>query len=182
MCKLNIRLLNVIFLLATPLLNGQNSSKSLFKKQLEISCLNASLDEARFDKSYIPDDKLYYESIIDSEEEQIKKVLIHYIEGTANGEPERLKVAFHEDFNLYFVKNNALEIWSGKHYINNVKQGIRNDRQGKILSIDYDGEAAMAKIEIQMPSRKLSYIDYLMLLKLEGKWKIIHKSFTKKQV
>jgi len=116
-----------------------------------------------------------------TETEQITKILNHYIEGTANGEPERLKEAFHEDFNLYFVKESKLEIWSGKHYINNVKPGVKNDRKGKILSIDYDGDAAIAKIEIKMPSRDLTFIDYLMLLKLENKWKIIHKSFSKRQ-
>ena len=39
-----------------------------------------------------------------SEIEAINKVLYDYIEGTANGEPERLKEAFDENFNLYFVQ------------------------------------------------------------------------------
>ncbi|MFK7782546.1 nuclear transport factor 2 family protein [Psychroserpens sp.] len=116
-----------------------------------------------------------------TENEQITTVLNHYIEGTANGQPERLKKAFHEDFNLYFVKNNELEIWSGKHYISNIKPGVINDRKGKIISIDQEGDAAMAKIEIKMPRRNLTFTDYLLLLKLENKWKIIHKSFSKRE-
>ena len=47
-----------------------------------------------------------------------------------------------------------------------------------MLSIDFEGNAAVAKIEILMPARKRIYTDYLMLLKFKGKWKIIHKSFT----
>ncbi|MEM9077004.1 MAG: nuclear transport factor 2 family protein [Bacteroidota bacterium] len=113
-----------------------------------------------------------------SEMEQINKVLYDYIEGTANGEPERLRQAFDEDFNLYFVKNDSLQIWSGKNYINNVKPGRKSNRIGKVLSIDYEGDAAVAKIEILMPSPKRIYTDYLMLLKIDQKWKIIHKSFT----
>ncbi|EDP70363.1 hypothetical protein FBALC1_06388 [Flavobacteriales bacterium ALC-1] len=113
-----------------------------------------------------------------SEIEQINSVLYDYIEGTANGEPDRLKRAFHKDFNLYFVKEDSLQVWSGKQYVANVKQGQKSNRIGKVLSIDYEGDAAVAKIEILMPARKRIYTDYLMLLKLNGNWKIIHKSFT----
>ena len=113
-----------------------------------------------------------------SEVEAINKVLYDYIDGTANGEPERLKQAFDENFNLYFVANDSLRVWSGKQYIGNVKKGRKSNRIGKVLSIDYEGNAAVAKIEILMPSRKRIYTDYLLLLKIKDKWKIIHKSFT----
>ena len=113
-----------------------------------------------------------------SEIEAINKVLYDYIEGTANGEPDRLRSAFDENFNLYFVANDSLRIWSGKQYINNVKPGRKSNRIGKVISIDYEGDAAMARIEILMPARKRIYTDYMLLLKVEGKWKIIHKSFT----
>lgn len=117
-------------------------------------------------------------SYAQSEIESINKVLYDYIDGTANGEPERLKKAFHEDFNLYFVKNDSLQTWSGKQYVNGVKSGRKSNRIGKVLSIDFENDAAIAKIEILMPSRKRIYSDYLMLLKLNGNWKIIHKSYT----
>jgi hypothetical protein len=35
-----------------------------------------------------------------SDFEQITETLMDYIEGTANGEPDRLRKAFHKDFNL----------------------------------------------------------------------------------
>lgn len=113
-----------------------------------------------------------------SEIEQINQVLYDYIDGTANGEPDRLKRAFDENFNLYYVRNDSLKTWSGKQYINGVKPGRKSNRIGKVLSIDYEGDAAIAKIEILMPGRKRIYTDYLMLLKLKNRWKIIHKSFT----
>jgi len=113
-----------------------------------------------------------------TEIENINKPLLDYIEGTANGEPDRLKRAFHPDFNLYFVKNDSVNVWSGKGYVSNVKQGRKSNRIGKIISVDYVNDAAIAKIEIDMPDRKRLYTDYLMLLKVKGEWKIIHKSFT----
>ncbi len=111
---------------------------------------------------------------------KINKTLYDYIDGTANGEPERLKNAFHPDFNLYFVADDAIKVWSGKQYIANVKSGRKSNRIGRIISVDHDGNAAMAKIEILMPDRKRIYTDYLLLLKVKGSWKIIHKSFTYK--
>lgn len=113
-----------------------------------------------------------------SDIEDINKTLYDYIEGTANGEPERLKQAFHEDFNLYFVQNDSLKAWSGKQYISNFKPGRKSNRIGKVLSIDFEKDAAIAKIEILTPGRKRIYTDYLMLLKIDDHWKIIHKSFT----
>ncbi len=115
-----------------------------------------------------------------SELEEIKKPLMDYIEGTANGEPERLKRAFHPDFNLYHIKNDSIAVWSGKDYVGNIKPGRKSNRIGKIVSIDYEGNAATAKIEIDMPNSKRLYTDYLLLLKERGEWIIIHKSFSYK--
>jgi hypothetical protein len=109
---------------------------------------------------------------------KIKKTLLDYIEGTANGEPDRVKKAFHKDLNLYFIKDGELTVWKGTNYTNNIQEGKKSNRIGRIVSIDHEGNAAMAKIEIKMPARKRIYTDYLMLLKIGEEWKIIHKSFT----
>ena len=113
-----------------------------------------------------------------SEKAAITKTLMDYVDGTANGEPARVKDAFHKDLNLYHVKNGELVVWKGTNYTNNIKEGKKSNRIGKIVSIDQEGNAAMAKIEIKMPHLKRIYTDYLMLLKVGEQWKIIHKSFT----
>jgi hypothetical protein len=115
-----------------------------------------------------------------TEIERITLPLMDYIEGTANGEPERLKRAFHPQFNLYYVANDSLKTWIGQEYIGGIKEGVKAHRIGKIVFIDYAGDAAIAKIEIDMPNRKRVYTDYLILSKYEGTWKIIHKSFSYK--
>lgn len=53
----------------------------------------------------------------------ITSTLMDYIEGTGNGEPERLKRAFHPDFNLYTIAGDTLRVRSGEKYIANVEQG-----------------------------------------------------------
>ena len=113
-----------------------------------------------------------------SEFEQITETLMHYIEGTANGEPDRLKKAFHPDFNLYSVtKEDSLRIWSGENYVSRIKKGKKSNRIGRIISIDFEKDAAIAKAEIVIPNWRI-FTDYFLLLKYEGSWKIIHKSYT----
>ncbi|MFN7489984.1 MAG: nuclear transport factor 2 family protein [Chryseotalea sp.] len=113
-----------------------------------------------------------------SEIEKITETLQHYIEGTANGEPERVRKAFHPDFNLYTVtEQDSLLKRSGKEYISKIKQGEKSKRIGRIISIDFENDAAIAKAEIVIPDWRI-FTDYFLLLRYEGSWKIIHKSYT----
>jgi len=112
-----------------------------------------------------------------SEIESITNTIMDYIEGTANGEPDRLRKAFHLDFNLYTISKDSLWVRSGKKYISIIKKGEKSNRIGRIISIDYENDAAIAKAEIVIPNWRI-YTDYFLLLKYQGNWKIIHKSYT----
>ncbi|MFN0036759.1 MAG: nuclear transport factor 2 family protein [Saprospiraceae bacterium] len=117
-----------------------------------------------------------------SEIEQISETLMDYIEGTANGEPDRLRKAFHPDFNLYTVsEGDSLRIRSGEKYISNIKEGEKSNRIGRIILIDYEKDAATAKAEIVVPNWRI-FTDYFLLLKYEGSWKIVHKSYTWREI
>ena len=68
-----------------------------------------------------------------SELAHITETIMDYIEGTANGQPERLRKAFYPDFNLYTVTSeDSLRIRSGKAYISNIKDGEKSNRNGRI--------------------------------------------------
>lgn len=113
-----------------------------------------------------------------TELEQIRATLTDYIEDTANGEPQRLKKAFHPDFNLYTVTSaDSLRIRSGEKYIANIEPGKKANRIGRIISIDHEKDADMAKVEIVIPGWRI-FTDYFLLLKYQGSWKIVQKSYT----
>lgn len=117
-----------------------------------------------------------------SEFEQITETLMKYIDGTANGELDKLKEAFHPDFNLYSVtKEDSLRIWSGKDYIGGIKEGRKSNRIGRIISVDFEKDAAIAKAEILIPNWRV-FTDYFLLVKYQGSWKIIHKSYTWREI
>lgn len=118
-----------------------------------------------------------YAQAVKSDLNQVTEILLDYIEGTANGRPERLIKAFHPDFNLYTVANDTLWTRSGKQYIANIKANEKNNRVGRIISIDIEKDAAMAKVEIVIPGSRI-FTDYFLILKYEGAWKIVHKSYT----
>ena len=115
-----------------------------------------------------------------NDENLIRETLTDYIEGSTNGQPARLKSAFHKDLNLYYIKNGDLKTWSGTAYIADTKEGKPTGEKGKILSIDFENDIAVAKVQIAHPKAAAPYIDYIMLLKIQGKWTIVHKAFTKK--
>lgn len=108
----------------------------------------------------------------------IAATITDYIDGTANGDPEKVRRAFHPDFNLYTV-NDADSLWirSGAKYIDGIKVGEKNTRQGRIISIDAEGNAAMARAEIAIPGWRI-FTDYFLLLKYQCSWRIVQKSYS----
>lgn len=110
----------------------------------------------------------------------ITETLTHYIEGSTNGQPARLVKVFHEDLDLYYVREKQLKTWSGVDYIKDTKEGVPTGEIGKIISIDYEHDIAVAKVQVADKESASTYVDYFMLMKLEDGWKIIHKMFTKR--
>ncbi len=118
---------------------------------------------------------------VKSELDQIRETLTDYIEGTANGQPKRLRKAFHPKFNLYTVAKDTLWIRSGEQYIANINEGEKLNRVGRIVSIDVEKDVAIAKVEIVASDTRL-FTDYFLLLKYGGFWKIVHKSYSWKEL
>lgn len=115
-----------------------------------------------------------------SEIEYISATLTDYIEGSTNGQPNRLKKAFHPDLNLYYTKDGELKSRSGMAYIGIKKEGKPTGELGKIISIDYENDIAVAKVQISHAESNSLYVDYFMLIKIKGNWTIIHKMYTKR--
>lgn len=111
-------------------------------------------------------------------EEGARAAAMDYIDGTANGNIEQIRRAFHKDAALYAVNDEGgLRRIPIDQYIGYFKPGQKTDRDGKIISLDVVNDAAQVKIEIL--SGQWKFTDYLLLLKLGEGWKIIHKSFTR---
>ncbi len=110
----------------------------------------------------------------------ITETLVNYIHGTSYNEYNQINSAFYPEANLYLDgkegKMNVVPISTYAGYFKDGEQGAFTGRMGRILSIDYFGNIAQAKVEILIPARNKRYIDMFILKIVEGHWKIISKT------
>lgn len=113
-----------------------------------------------------------------SEKEAVRVPLENYIKGHETGDAEYMKKAFHTEGNLIFVRDGKYTTRSFAEYIAGMSGKPAADegkRKRAIESIDIAGNAAMARVVLDYPTVK--FIDYMTLLKINGEWKIVNKSF-----
>ncbi|WP_281987025.1 nuclear transport factor 2 family protein [Aquimarina aggregata] len=69
-----------------------------------------------------------------TEMEYINSNLMKYIEGTANGNPDKLRDAFHKDFKLFLIEDDTVKTIDGEGYIQRVERGKKYNRIGQIFA------------------------------------------------
>ena len=113
-----------------------------------------------------------------TEKDAVRVPLENYLKGHATGDGEYMKKAFHTEGNLVFIREGKYTTRSFADYIAGFTGKPPADeaqRKRWIESVDIAGNAAVAKIILDYPSVK--FVDYMSLLKINGEWKIINKSF-----
>lgn len=115
----------------------------------------------------------------EKEKNAVKVPLENYLKGHETGNAEFMKKAFHTEGDLMFIREGKYTTRSFSEYIAGMSGKPAADeaqRKRYIESIDVSGDAATGKIILDYPSAK--FTDYMVLLKIEGEWKIVNKSFT----
>jgi len=107
----------------------------------------------------------------------IEELLQNYFDGLYEGDVEKLRNIFHDDAwlkgnNFRKSRDEWLEAVANRPIPK--KEGM--DYAFKVLSLDIEGDQAMAKVDV--PLLAAHFIDFLGLLKEEGKWKIVNKMYT----
>jgi hypothetical protein len=113
-----------------------------------------------------------------AEKDAVRVPLDNYLKGHATGDGEYMKKAFHTEGNLVFIRDGKYTTRSFTEYIAGFtgKPAADEDkRKRSIESIDIAGNVATAKIILDYPS--VRFVDYMTLLKINGDWKIVNKSF-----
>jgi hypothetical protein len=117
----------------------------------------------------------------DPEEAAIRETIQHYFRGHATGNGEHFRKAFHTDAKLFFIRDGKLGQWTSEEYIARASGKPADDeaqRKRTIDSIDISGNAAVVKVTLDYP--KVVFTDYMSMLKVDGQWKIINKTFYAK--
>jgi hypothetical protein len=113
-----------------------------------------------------------------SDEAGVRAALNHYIQGHATGDGAHMRIAFHPNANLYFIRDGKYSERTSADYAGGFSGRPAADegqRKRRIESVDIAGTAAQAKIVLEYPG--VTFTDYMTLLKLDGEWKIVAKVF-----
>ena len=118
---------------------------------------------------------------MDQNYNDISSALLTYLDGLYEGDTEKLGSVFHPVCHLFSNSGGEFLDWSRDKWFNVVNERPSPKSQGlsrhdRIISIDMsDGTTAIAKLTCAVPPRY--FTDYLTLLKLDGRWQIVSKSF-----
>jgi hypothetical protein len=114
----------------------------------------------------------------DPERDAVEATVRLYFQGHATGDGNYFRRAFHPDAYLFWVDQGKLAKKSSGDFAAGASGRPADDearRVRKIAMIDISGNAAIAKVDLAYPT--MHFVDYLSLLKIDGKWVIVDKIF-----
>ena len=110
--------------------------------------------------------------------EAIEATIGLYFKGHETGNGAYFTQAFHEDAKLFWVRDGKLNQRTSEEFASRARGSAAADedqRKRRIVNIDISGDAAVAKVELDYPGALI--YDYMSMLKIEGEWKIVNKTF-----
>jgi Putative lumazine-binding len=117
-----------------------------------------------------------------ADEAAIRQTVQYYFDGGKNRDSLTLRKAFHPEARMLFARDGKLVVVPIGEYISRVgaerlKPGEVDSTERKVVSVDVVGDAAVAKLELKRPNALLT--DYMSLLKVDGRWQIVNKIFSR---
>ncbi len=119
---------------------------------------------------------------MDKSFDEIANTLKDYFDGFYDSDVDKLKTVFHPACHLFSatagpLSDDDMAAVYARAATRKAPASTGDARHDKILSIDKSGpEAALAKVQIAIGDK--NFTDYLSLLKLDGRWQIISKTYT----
>lgn len=113
-----------------------------------------------------------------ADEAAVRQTAEIYFQGQATGRGEFMRQAFHPDAKLFSIRDGKVSQLTLDEFVGRFKGQPAPDeakRKRRVVSVDVTGTAAMAKIDLDNPD--VHFVDYMSLLKVDGSWKIVNKTF-----
>jgi hypothetical protein len=113
------------------------------------------------------------------EEAQVRAALELYLRSHATGEGRHVEQVFHPQLKLMWVAGDSLATRTAAQYVaghRGVPASDEAQRRRWIASVEVFGDAASARIVLDYPT--ITYVDFFTLLKINGEWKIVTKTFA----
>ncbi|HZS10527.1 MAG TPA: nuclear transport factor 2 family protein [Blastocatellia bacterium] len=113
-----------------------------------------------------------------AEEAAARVPLENYLKGHATGDGEYMKKAFHPDAKVFSFREGKLNQLTAAEFAARFTGKPAPDeaqRKRRIESVRITGNAGFGVIVLDYPN--VTFTDYMSLLKVDGEWKIINKTF-----
>ncbi|MEP0266089.1 nuclear transport factor 2 family protein [Dokdonia sp.] len=111
--------------------------------------------------------------------QKIETTLNYYLTGLVNNDAKTLTKAFHPTATMKWVGKEYKEVNAIAGLTEGMDGTPLKDVKTRVVSIDIAGNAASAQLEIQFLT--FTYIDFMHVLKADGKWQIVSKIFYTRQ-
>ncbi len=113
-----------------------------------------------------------------AEEAAVRVPIDLYFKAQATGNGDYIRQAFHADAKVFSIYEGKPSILTRDEFAARFKGQPAPDearRKRTVERLDITGNAATAKLVLEYPTMK--FTDYLSLLKIDGEWKIVSKTF-----
>lgn len=116
-----------------------------------------------------------------ADETEVRAALQHYLNGHATGQADEFRQAMYPQGTMQFIKDGQYTQMSLADYIARAAAGPQKPaadearRKRRIDFVDVTGNVAVGKLVLEYPEVTLT--DYMELLKIDGKWQIVAKTF-----
>lgn len=113
-----------------------------------------------------------------NEEAAARVPLENYLKGHATGDGEFMRKAFHADAKVFSYREGKLQQMTSTEFAARFTGKSAADEASRkrwIESVKITGNAGIGVIVLDYPTAK--FVDYMSLLKVDGEWKIINKTF-----
>lgn len=105
--------------------------------------------------------------------------LRHYLKAHATGDPAYIRLAFSSDAMITGYLQGQLISLNREQFAQRFSGKAPEDeaqRQRHFEILDLSPDAGVARVVLDYP--KVKFIDYMSLLKVNGEWKIVNKTFN----
>lgn len=106
----------------------------------------------------------------------IENTINYYFDGMTTHNAESFEKAFHPNATMKWVDKKYEEVNAVEALSSYVKANDPVKTKTSILTINISGDAANAQLELEYDT--FSYIDFMHLLKIDGTWKIVSKTYS----
>jgi hypothetical protein len=111
----------------------------------------------------------------------IERVIQLYVDATRRGDAAKMKLAFHKDAHMFGSFGGArLDVPIAELFAmsDGKPADVNGSYKAQIVSVEQVGDAATATLEEQGFWGAVSFTDFFSLIRADGAWKIVSKTFA----